>query len=592
MNRFTRAVFLRYKALRQFSVALEDFNVVVGPNNSGKSTIIGAFRILSEGMRIAGARKPKFHQSIQSWGYQIPLGDLPVAAEAIFTDYDDAEPATIEFTLASKDKMRLIFPENNLCYLVSEPQGRNIWTPSQFKKVYDAPIRFVPVLGPVEHNERLYQKEAARLALLAHRASRNFRNIWYHYPTEFDEFRALVKSTWPGMDVERPQVDYSHKPPVLHMFCPEHRYPREIFWAGFGFQVWCQMLTYIVRARDASLLVIDEPDIYLHSNLQRQLVEILKNCTPDVLLATHSTEIISEADPGDLLVVDKKKLSASRIRSHLQLPPIFEVLGSRLNPTLTQLAKSRRIVFVEGKDFKLLSAFSRKLGNQAIANQSDFAVISVGGFNPTRIRDLSSGIEATLGVKVLKAIILDRDFRSDEEIERQLLAIRKFASLVHIHECKEVENYLLVPSAIQRAVARRVQKRAIRSGLPVQTCDDIEEILITLSDNMKSKINAQFISKRGQFLRKANPKLDLATITEKTLEHLASVWRNLDGRLRIVPGKKLLAALNEELQDRCSVTVTPSSIVRVMRKDEIPESMRSLLSSLDDFRKAPVPGGG
>ena len=283
------------------------------------------------------------------------------------------------------------------------------------------------MLGPVEHNERLYQKEAARLALLTHRASRNFRNIWYHYPDEFEEFRDLVTSTWPGMDVERPRIDYSHKKPVLHMFCPENRYPREIFWAGFGFQVWCQMLTYIVRARDASLLVIDEPDIYLHSDLQRQLVEILKNCTPDVLLATHSTEIISEADPGDLLVVDKKKRSARRIHSQLQIPPIFEVLGSNLNPTLTQLAKSRRVVFVEGKDFKLLSAFSRKVGNRAIANQSDFAIIPVHGFNPSRIRDLSLGIEATLGVKVLKAVILDRDFRSDEEVEQHLRHFRTFS---------------------------------------------------------------------------------------------------------------------------------------------------------------------
>ncbi len=391
MNRFTRAVFRRYKALRQFSVTFEDFNVLVGPNNAGKSTIVGAFRILAEGMRIAASRKAQYYQAVEALGYRVPLNDLPVATEAIFTDYDDSEPAMIEFTLASKDGLRLVFPENNVCYLVCEPRTKAVKTPSQFKRVYDARIGFVPVLGPVEHNENLYQREAARLALLTHRASRNFRNIWYHYPDEFDEFRALVNSTWPSMDVERPRIDNSHDRPVLHMFCPEGRYPREIFWAGFGFQVWCQMLTYIVRARDASLLVIDEPDIYLHSDLQRQLVGILKTRIPDVLLATHSTEIISEAEPGDLLVVDKKNRSARRIHSQSALPPVFEVLGSRLNPTLTQLAKSRRVVFVEGKDFKLLSAFSRKVGISAIANQSDFAVIPVQGFNPARVREPIAG---------------------------------------------------------------------------------------------------------------------------------------------------------------------------------------------------------
>ncbi len=589
MNRFTRVVFRRYKALRHFSVAFEDFNVLVGPNNAGKSTIIGAFRILSEGLRIATARKPQYHPTLEAYGYRVPLNDVPVATEAIFTDYDDSEPAAIEFTLASKDKLRLIFPQNNLCYLVCDPRGKPVTTPSQFKRVYDAKIGFVPVLGPVEHNEPLYQKEAARLALLTHRASRNFRNIWYHYPDEFETFRTLVTSTWPDMDVEQPQIDHSHERPVLHMFCPEARYPREIFWAGFGFQVWCQMLTYIVRARDTSLLVIDEPDIYLHSDLQRQLVEILKTRTPDVLLATHSTEIISEVEPADLLVVDKKRRAAKRIHSQAALPPIFDVLGSRLNPTLTQLAKSRRVLFVEGKDFRLLSIFSRRTGKRALANQSDFAVIPVRGFNPARVLDLSEGIEATLGVKVLKAVIFDRDFRSDEEVKQHLEELQKFASFAHIHECKEIENYLLVPSAIQRAIEKKALETLTRAALTRKRCDDVEVELLNVTQAMKSRVNAQFIAKRKHYLRSTNPTLDDATINQTMLESFDTTWQSLEGRLQVVPGKDVLTALNRNLQKNYSVTVTPSAIISAMERNEIPGGMLSLLSRLDDFRKSPVP---
>lgn len=50
---FTSVSFHNYKALRHFSISLQNFNVLVGPNNSGKSTILGAFRILAEGMRKA-----------------------------------------------------------------------------------------------------------------------------------------------------------------------------------------------------------------------------------------------------------------------------------------------------------------------------------------------------------------------------------------------------------------------------------------------------------------------------------------------------------------------------------------------------------
>ena len=108
---------------------------------------------------------------------------------------------------------------------------------------------------------------------------------------------------------------------------------------------------------------------------------------------------------------------------------------------------------------------------------------------------------------------------------------------------------------------------------------------------MKSRVNAQFISKREQYRRKASPKLDPVTITEKSLEEFETIWHDLGGRLRIVPGKELIAALNREPQVRYSVTVTSSPIVGAMRMDEIPQSMLSFLSRLDDFRRAPVPEG-
>jgi len=56
------------------------------------------------------------------------------------------------------------------------------------------------------------------------------------------------------------------------------------------------MLTYIVRGKGTSLFIVDEPDIYLHADLQRQLLSTLKTIGPDILIASHSTEIITEAD--------------------------------------------------------------------------------------------------------------------------------------------------------------------------------------------------------------------------------------------------------------------------------------------------------
>ena len=589
-DKFTAVTFRNYKALKRFSVTLNEFNVLVGPNNAGKSTIVGAFRILSEGIRKASSRNavPISSPSIKARGHHVPLEGLPVATENIFTNYDESEPAEIEFTLSSGNKLKLVFPETDVCYLVCYTKRKPANTPSEFKREYKASVGFVPILGPVEHNEPLYLKEAARQALLTHNASRNFRNIWHHYPDEFDEFRELIRATWLGMDIQMPEVNLSYEKPALHMFCPEERYPREIFWAGFGFQVWCQMLTYIVKSKDVSLLIIDEPDIYLHSDLQRQLVEILRQATPDILIATHSTEIISEADPGDMLVIDKKGQSAKRIKNPTQLQSIFSVLGSNLNPTLTQLAKSRRAAFVEGKDFQVLSALARKFGKQSLANRSDFAVIPVEGFNPARVLNFSEGIELTLGTNILKAVIFDRDYRAPEEVESLLKKFKEFATLAHIHQRKEIENYLLDPIVIQRAIERRVEERVKRSGEAIDFSENVEDILRELSSKMKNKVNAQFMSKRAKYLKSTNPSLDQATINERLLEEFNRAWLSIKTMLEIVPGKELLSSLNEYLQKKYSISLTTSLIVNSMKKDEVPTEIVDLLQKLEMFRNEPV----
>jgi len=80
------------------------------------------------------------------------------------------------------------------------------------------------------------------------------------------------------------------------------------------------------------MFLIDEPDIYLHSDLQRQLLGLLRNLGPDILIATHSTEIVSEAETDDIVLVNKKRRSAQRIKDPSQLREVFTVLGSKLNP--------------------------------------------------------------------------------------------------------------------------------------------------------------------------------------------------------------------------------------------------------------------
>jgi predicted ATP-dependent endonuclease of OLD family len=349
------------------------------------------------------------------------------------------------------------------------------------------------------------------------------------------------------------------------------------------------MLTFIVRARRDTLLIIDEPDIYLHSDIQRQLVSLLKESESDILIATHSTEIISEADPGDLLVINKKALSAKRITDPAQLQTVFGALGSNLNPTLTQLAKSRRAVFVEGLDFQVLGAFARKLGMQAISNRSDFAVISSEGFNPQKIVDLSRGMEMTLGNKLLKAVVLDRDYRSPEEVRKVQGELSKIAELVHIHKRKEIENYLLEPIAVDRAIKKQIAEQNKRGDREIKYNPNSANLLEELSARMKHMVSAQFLASRTPVEKANQPGLDYATINQRLLEEFETAWMTWSRRKLLVPGKELLSQLNKQLQKDCSITITPIGIVNAMKVDEVPDEITTLLSNLDHFRREDPP---
>ena len=103
-HHFTRVNFYRFKALRKFTLNVHHFNILVGPNNSGKSTILAAFRVLAAAMRRARSRKPQLIPGPQgeTFGYVVDLGGASVAEENIFYNYDDDEPASVHFTLSTR----------------------------------------------------------------------------------------------------------------------------------------------------------------------------------------------------------------------------------------------------------------------------------------------------------------------------------------------------------------------------------------------------------------------------------------------------------------------------------------------------------
>jgi energy-coupling factor transporter ATP-binding protein EcfA2 len=581
--RIRRIDFSNFKAFDSYSIGLGEINILVGPNNSGKSTIIGALRTLEAAVRFARTRAPtRLHigDTIQI-GYRIPEESVPISLENVQTNYNGAE-ARVTFHLNNGNALVLVFPDDGGCVLTVQSSGSVVTSASVFKREFPISLVIVPVLGPVEHREQRRERSTVVASLSTHRASRHFRSYWHYNPEGFDAFAELVTRTWPGMRINAPEYNYSNA--ELTMFCLEGRMTRELYWVGFGFQIWCQLLTHLSRATENSLVVVDEPEVYLHPDVQRQLLGIIRDVGADVLLATHSSEIISEADPTELVMIDKRRQSGERLKNVAGIQRALDAVGSSQNIALTALAKSRRVLFVEGlDDFRLLRRFARKLGLQELSSGMGITPLESGGFGSwERVTILASGIAEALGAPLVIGAIYDRDYFCDEHVDHVLESLGGALRLAWVLHRKEIENYLLVPAALDRAILKAMSARRERGTEKLASNVNSIGLLDQITRPMKSHILSQIMARHDEFLR---PKgRDRSRTFKAVMESFESRWDNFDTRMTLVSGKEVLGRLRQRAQELYGVTLTDARITESMNRNDVPDDMRTLLGKLEAFR--------
>ncbi len=108
---FSLVDFRHYKGFENLSVNLHRTNILVGPNNCGKSTIIGAFRLLEVGLRRARTKNPELviGPNGEALGYRIASDQLPISLENVHTNYAEVD-STITFRLSNNNRLLLYFP--------------------------------------------------------------------------------------------------------------------------------------------------------------------------------------------------------------------------------------------------------------------------------------------------------------------------------------------------------------------------------------------------------------------------------------------------------------------------------------------------
>lgn len=569
-----------FRRFGSFSLRLGPGNILVGPNNSGKSTILDAFRILESCLRYSKSKNPSILDIPGRgafYGYEVPSSSLPLTLANVTHDYNDFD-AILEFDHTNGAKaVVLLHPERITRFFVENTTGRTA-TSSYFRASF--PINFVniPTLSPLEVDEKVVEEETLRRNTPTRLASRVFRNYWFHQSDkDFDEFRNDIGHTWPGIYIKKPER--TGYPAFLQMFYSEGRIDREVQWSGFGFQVWMLMHTHFRRLDNNSFLIIDEPDVYLHPDLQRKLLHSIRGRCAQFALATHSIEIINEAEDHELISVDARNRTGRRVRDEADFNNLYQYIGSGSNADFARIARARKVIFVEGKDGKILKKLARKLKLSNFNNQ-DVPIVQLGGFSEwRRAVDAVWAFKNIIDLDIKAFCVFDRDYRCDSEVEEFIREVEKPGITVRILDRKELENYILDNNCIASAILKR------REGIS-NKAEICKEIFNQSIDSSKEHARGQRTAAEIRWAQSKKSSEDLSTTIKRANARFDQIWAEHCGSIRVVSGKEVFTEINSKLIEARLPTITMNMVI-----DEpyfhVAEDLKKIISELDVFIGSP-----
>lgn len=184
-------------------------------------------------------------------------------------------------------------------------------------------------------------------------------------------------------------------------------------------------------------------------------------------------------------------------------------------------------------------------------------------------------MKTLVGPDVRLAVVLDRDYRSDEEVEALEAALKDEFVVAHVLRRKEIENYFLTVDLVTRTLQARPD-----SGRH-STEEEVIALLTSVTDGLFTETQSQCVARYSDFSTEKRSGFDTATLNKEALERFQVRWETLDGRLELVSGKDVLRALNSALQKDGAKALTLPQLASQMTRAAIPHEMGNLLRQLD-----------
>ena len=569
----TRAEFHRFRGFERLAADLAPSAYVVGPNSAGKSTVLEAIALAERCRQRARRQRPQFdarHRGELRRAYALPpMDDDTDGEDPIRYDFGTAE-ATVVVRWETGASLHIVWPEQDRdaeegFFYLQGPGDVTVRQPDVGS--WFSTITVLPVVMPLDRVEELKDAAYIRRHSWTRLASRHFRNhaLRMERDGEWGEFKTFAEPWLP--EIQLLDVVFNASANRLGIFYaePGSRIPKELAWAGDGFQIWVQLLWHLYRARDTDTVVLDEPEVYLHPDLQRRLVRLLDSMSAQVILATHSTDVVAEAPADAILWVDRRDGRARRAKSKAALSALTATLGSSYNLHLARATRTRVVLATDCQDLRVLRALARQVGALGVADESRVSLVQMQDIARWAGTEHIGQMLRDALTPTIPAVVLlqggQRPSAGDDTLRQQLSAQN---NTVMIWRRAELENYLLDADAIAHVCGGDADAIAVR----------VREAIARLESPTRLAFAANLV-RIGQGGSPA--------ALEAAEREFNDLWGNEDNRLRLVRGTEVLATLNEWTEREGYRLISADQVAKALQPHSIPAEVFTVLLAIDDL---------
>ncbi len=556
-----------FKCFKNTSFSLKDINILIGENNAGKSTVIEAIKLLAFGVEKANLGRftdcPDFMEApIKHKSILLNIENLLIDINTASYKFNN-QKSVITGYFDNNIKITIIIYELEV-YFQAFNSEKCIVNKNEFISLNVAPIFVMPHFNLLRDLESLIDEKRVKNDRFNYRSSLHFRNELLMYKDKLPILNEFLISTWQNLYLD---VPYNIGDTEIFAMVRDKDFSAEIKDYGSGLQMWVQILWFLCKINLKSCtVVLDEPDVYIHADLQRKLYHLVADKFEQVIIATHSIEIINEADLNNILCVDKAKSRLSFCKNKISLGNAMSSIGSNLNFTFTKLQRHSKCLFIEGKDLTYLDYLYKICNNDNMISLKDFACCQLNGktnykecFGAAKIfEEDSEGIFKTY-------CLLDKDY--NEEFNKEIREEARTNNIIlHILDRMEIENYLIVP---------RIFADIVNKGE-----DFINANIKLLAEELKGPTFDRILKEKIEEYKKIKSNYDISTISKETREYVNEHWNNSNEIIKIAPGKELKGKIFKWIKDEFNIQVNDKVLISRIKKEDIPNELSQFLIEL------------